>query len=236
MLETFSGGQPGETIAERTRHHLQELVCEGVAEVLGVMSDGRDVQGGRFKHEVQQARQVLHSSIVSNVPKGKVAAVARMLNVNRQQLEGSRALYQAFVEGERLVPHDAKAKSCNAYPHQYTECVKKLWLSGTRRSEKKKDDRRDRKNPSDLNLYRIHDKVLIVRRLEASRAGSSLYSITDKETHVFATDVRLVVTNLMEKVDLRSSGRASGSRQVARYTLPSHVESKINELCASTTL
>jgi hypothetical protein len=126
VLETFSGGQPGETISERTRHHLQEFVCEGVAEVLGVMSDRRDVQGGRFKHDVQQARQVLHSSIVSNVPKGKVAAVARMLNVNRQQLEGSRALYQAFIDGERLVPHDAKAKSCNAYPHQYTECVKKL--------------------------------------------------------------------------------------------------------------
>ena len=86
-----------------------------------------------------------------------------------------------------------------------------------------------------MGSVRDHDKVLLVRRLEASRGGSSLYSIIDKETHVFDTDVRLVVTNLMEKVDLGSSGRASGSRQVARYTLPSHVESKINELCASTT-
>ena len=77
------------------------------------------------------------------------------------------------------------------------------------------------------------DKVLVVRRLEPVRPGSLMYMVTDKETHVFDTDVRL--NTPLELVETRASKRNNAnSSGVKRYTLKVCAKLQIDELCAST--
>ena len=77
------------------------------------------------------------------------------------------------------------------------------------------------------------DKVLVVRRLEPVKPGSLMYKVTDKETHVFDTDVRL--NTALELVQTRASKRNNAnSSGVKRYTLRGCVKLQIDELCAST--
>ena len=77
---------------------------------------------------------------------------------------------------------------------------------------------------------RDHDQVLVVRRLEPTRVGSSMFYVTDQETYVFEEDVRRVVK--LDLVETRSSSRTTGAPMTKRFTLPERERLCINEACA----
>ena len=155
MFATYKNKKP-ESKEEELQHELQHLVCQGIADMLGIMYDqrGKGDGVGKYSQPISQARQALLSSVVANVPKGKVSAVARMLETNRKQLEACRAIYQEYRDRKRTAPYN-EPKSYNCYPVEYERCVIKLWKAGTRLSEKKKDTVSNPHNKSDQKQYRI---------------------------------------------------------------------------------
>ena len=75
------------------------------------------------------------------------------------------------------------------------------------------------------------DDVLIVRRLEPVRPGSLMYTVTDKETHVFKPGVRFKPS--LKPVETRSSSRHMARQTAKRYTLKADEKLSlvIDELC-----
>ena len=151
------GGQTA-TEEEDMRHELEDLATDSIREVLCVSDsrEGRGRKAGRLKHQDKISRRVIHASIVNQVPNGKVAAVARMLNANREQLREAKKMYDGVKAGELGALYSESAKSCNEYKPEYGACVVKMWNAGTRKSEQKKHEISNTKDKSDKQMYRIH--------------------------------------------------------------------------------
>jgi len=133
VLASIHGSKTTLTQQEADQFERQEFVMDGVREMFGLFAASRGEAGavsrhGRYKHETQVARQTLMATVVSKVPQGKVAAVARMLEINEKELRSARPLFQEYESGARTVPYDLHNTSCNRYPDAYEECVKEMWV------------------------------------------------------------------------------------------------------------
>lgn len=100
------------------------------------------------------SNQSIQAAVVNQVPAGKVVAVSRVLNTNRDQMRVAQSIYDQFKSGEMKVPYVAETTKCNEYPADYAKCVADMWIARTRASEKKSDEVRDPKNKKDTTLYR----------------------------------------------------------------------------------
>lgn len=153
----YSANHKSADVEEQLRHELADLVLAGVMDMFRVMYQQRQKKGrkqGRATHEIKIAREAIQAAVVNQIPPGKVAAVARLLEMDRLQLKTARTLYQDFKSGKTSVPYSAQAKSCNVYPDAYKVLVLELWEAGTRASEKKNDEVHNPDDRKDKRLYR----------------------------------------------------------------------------------
>ena len=148
--------------ADQQCAELQSLVCDGIREMFTLLSatrasdkDEPNSGHGRYSHGAQVSMQTLRATVASQIPAGKIAAVARMLDTNRDQLKAAQSLYEDFESGKAPVPYQMEERSCNAYDPEWERIVGDLWRAGTRLSEKKKDVVRNKKDKSDKHPYRI---------------------------------------------------------------------------------
>jgi len=149
-----------QTVSEEEElfRELEGLVMDGIRDFFQIQSDRRPNDGkkkGRQPHSDKIARESVQAAIVNKIPAGKVAAVARMLETNRDQLREAQGKFEGYKGGDLETIYQAEATSCNAYPEKYVEQVKKMWKAGTRKSQNKRDEVRNPAKKSDKKLYRI---------------------------------------------------------------------------------
>ena len=146
----FSGAKKVQSAEEQLRAEVAELVLAGVIDLLRIISLQRsNLDKGRLPHKLKIAKESVQVAIVNQVPPGKVAAVARVLQASRKQLKVAQDIFDQFKSGASSAPYQSQATSCNAYPDAYEKCVRELWIAGTRASEKKSDDLTNPKDKSD---------------------------------------------------------------------------------------
>ena len=158
----YSQAKKTATAEEEMKVELADLVIEGIIDLLRTINQKKQAEsssepraaGGRLPHHLKIAREVVQAGVVNTIPAGKVAAVARMLKLDRDQLRVAQKLYDDFKSGDAPNPYSAAPPSCNGYPEKYEKVVRDLWQAGTRGSEKKSDDIRNPADRSDKKLYR----------------------------------------------------------------------------------
>lgn len=157
MLASLSSRKLTLSEEEEVERDLQRLVVDGIKEYFNVLSEGRGEgsKQGRQAHSDKIARESAQAAIVNKIPAGKVAAVARMLQTNRDQLRDARGKFEGYKAGTDATIYQAQPTSCNMYPEAFLEYVKKMWKAGTRKSQNKKDEVRNPKKKSDKKLYRV---------------------------------------------------------------------------------
>ena len=135
----YSRSKKTESAEQELRAEVAELVLASVIDMLRVVSSQSQGQGrkaGRLPHQLKISNQSIQAAVVNQVPAGKVAAMSRVLNTNRDQMRVAQSIYDQFKSGEMKVPYVAETTKCNEYPADYAKCVADMWIAGTRASEK----------------------------------------------------------------------------------------------------
>ena len=112
----FSGAKKVQSAEAELREEVAELVLSGVIDLFRVMDQQRENSGskqGRLPHELKIARDSIQVAVSNQIPPGKVAAVARVLQMNRDQLRVARALFGQFKSGEVSAPYQAPYQAHN---------------------------------------------------------------------------------------------------------------------------
>jgi hypothetical protein len=135
----------------------RQSIIDSLVHALSVL---RSRNKGRYKH----ADRVTHDSILgcalSQVPKGGLAAAARVLGLNdRHAAHKMKSMWDAYEAGDRDTVYEEQEAASSAYPTEWADFIEDMWLDPdfgfVRLSERACDDIRNPKNKSDPTLHRV---------------------------------------------------------------------------------
>ena len=174
---------------------INEKIVQGLA--LTIDSLRRAAGKGRLPMQHNVCMQSIVAAALAGCCRQKNEAdvserlLAEILHVSWDAVADGKVRVSRFLDGTTKLPYDANARSAGVvYPPEFEKFVDECWQVMTRRSENKKDERRNPDDHQDKKLYRIRflEVPLHVLLTDMCRKGERRYP--GRGFHLSSTKMR----------------------------------------------